>query len=250
MIEQSEHEGIVTLRLAHGKASLLDLELVDAVARAVAEFEASDARVLILTGTGSIFSAGVDLVRLTDGGAEYVERLFPALARMLLDLFSLPKPLVVAANGHAIAGGCILTLAGDYRLMAAGNGRIGIPELLVGVPFPPTILEALRFAVPSQHLQMLLYTGRTVPPHEALRLGLVDEVVDSTVLMERTNEIARQFAALPSDAFRLAKRQLRDHVISQAKHHAAELEGDALDLWRDPATHQRIRDYLASTVKK
>jgi enoyl-CoA hydratase len=250
MIERSEHEGIVTLRLAHGKASLLDLELVDAVARTVAEFEASDARALILTGTGSIFSAGVDLFRLTDGGPAYVERLFPALARMLLDLFSLPKPLVVAANGHAIAGGCILTLAGDYRLMAAGNGRIGIPELLVGVPFPPTILEAVRFAVPSQHLQMLLYTGRTVPPNEALRLGLVDEVVDSTVLMERTNEIARQLAALPNQAFRLAKRQLRDGIISRAKHYAAELEGDALDLWRDPATHQRIRDYLASTVKK
>jgi enoyl-CoA hydratase len=250
MIERSEHEGIVTLRLAHGKASLLDLELVDAVARAVAEFEASDARALILTGTGSIFSAGVDLFRLTDGGTEYVERLFPALARMLLDLFSLPKPLVVAANGHAIAGGCILTLAGDYRLMAAGNGRIGMPELLVGVPFPPTILEAVRFAVPPQHLQMLLYTGVTVSPGEALRLGLVDEVVDSTILMERTNEIARQFAALPSDAFRLAKRQLRDNIISRAKHYAHELEGDAFDLWRDPATHQRIRDYLATTVKK
>lgn len=250
MIERSEHEGIVTLRLAHGKASLLDLELVDAIARSVAEFEASDARALVLTGTGSIFSGGVDLVRLMNGGVEYLERLFPAMARMLLDLFALPKPLIVAANGHAIAGGCILALAGDYRLMAAGNGRIGIPELLVGVPFPPTVLEALRFAIPPQHLQMLLYTGRTVLPDEALRLGLVDEVVDPSTFSERTNEIARQIAALPSEAFRLAKRQLRDGAISRAKHYAAELEGDALDLWRDPATQQRIRDYLASIAKK
>lgn len=250
MIERSETEGIVTLRLAHGKAAALDLELVDSLAREVAEFNASDARVLILTGTGSIFSAGVDLIRLTNGGREYVERLFPALARMLLELFSLPKPLIVAANGHAIAGGCILTLAGDYRLMAAGNGRIGIPELLVGVPFPPTILEALRFAIPPQHLQMLIYTGRTVLPDEALRLGIIDEVAAPEALDARAMELARQFAALPQRTFTLTKRQVRDQIISRAKHYAAELEGDALEIWSDPATHETIRAYLAKTVKK
>ncbi|HKR64383.1 MAG TPA: enoyl-CoA hydratase/isomerase family protein [Thermoanaerobaculia bacterium] len=251
MIERTEQEGIVTLRLAHGKASLLDIELVEAIARAIAEYNADDgARVLVLTGTGSIFSAGVDLVRLVDGGTAYVDRLFPALAHMLLDLFSIPKPLIVATNGHAIAGGCIMTLAGDYRLMAAGNGRIGIPELLVGVPFPPTILEAIRFALPPQHLQMLVYTGRTVLPDEALRLGMVDEVVDAAQFETRTMELARHFAGLPQHAFLLAKRQVRDKIISRAKHYAAELEGDALELWRDPATHQVIRDYLAKTVRK
>jgi enoyl-CoA hydratase len=250
MIERSEQDGIVTLRLAHGKVSALDIELVDAIALALAEFQASDARVLVLTGTGSTFSAGVDLIRLIDGGTEYVERLFPALAHMLLDLFSLPKPLIVAANGNAIAGGCIMTLAGDYRLMAAGKGRMGIPELLVSVPFPPTILEAVRFAVPPQHLQMLIYTGRTVLPEDALRFGLVDEVVEPAALEERTLELARHFARLPQRAFALAKRQVRDKIIGGAKHYAAELEGEALELWRDPKTHQMIRDYLAKTVKK
>ncbi len=250
MIEVTSREDIVTIRLAHGKASALDLELVETLARAVAEFAASDARALVLTGTGSIFSAGVDLFRLTEGGREYVERFVPALGRMLLDLFSLPKPLIVAANGHAVAGGCILTLAGDYRLMAAGNGRIGMPELLVGVPFPPTVIEAIRFALPPQHLQMLMYTGRTVLPDEALRLGMVDEVVDPASLAARTEEIARQFAALPAPAFTLAKRQIRDKIISRAKHYASELDGEVLDLWSAPETHQRIREYLAKTVKK
>src|SRR5687767_11604222 len=146
MIERSENLGIVTLRLAHGKASALDLELVEGVAREVAEIALSDETgAVILTGTGSIFSAGVDLYRLTDGGDEYVSRFVPALSRMLLDLFALPKPLVVAVNGHAIAGGCIFTLTGDYRIMAAGNARMGMPELLVGVPFPPAVIEVVRF---------------------------------------------------------------------------------------------------------
>jgi len=250
MISRTTNGTVTTLRLAHGKASALDLELVEGLARAVAEAGASDAQAVILTGTGSIFSAGVDLFRLADGGADYARRFVPALSRMLLELFSFPKPLVVAVNGHAIAGGCIMTLTGDYRLMAAGNGRIGMPELLVGVPFPPRVLEAVRFAVPPQHLQTLMYTGRTVTPEDALRFGLVDEITAPDALESRAEEMARQLAALPPHAFALAKRQLRDRTITHAKHYANELDGEVFEQWSSPETHARIHEYLAKTVKK
>ena len=248
MIDRTTSDHVVTLRLAHGKAAALDLELIDAMALAFTELATSAARAVILTGTGSIFSAGVDLFRLVNEGAEYVDRFFPALSRLILDLFAFPKPLVVAVNGHAIAGGCIFTLCGDYRLMAAGTGRIGIPELLVGVPFPASVLEVIRFGVPQQNLQMLMYTGGTVLPEEALRLGIVDEVADD--LSARAGAVARQLASLPPHAFALAKRQLRDRTISHAKHYAHELDGAAHEQWRAPETHARIRDYLARTVKK
>ena len=250
MIERTEQDGITTLRLAHGKASALDIELVEGLAREIAEITLSDTRAVVLTGTGSIFSAGVDLFRLVDGGREYADRFVPALSRMLLELFALPKPLLVAVNGHAIAGGCIITLAGDYRLMSAGNGRIGIPELLVGVPFPPSVIEALRFALPPQHLQMLMYTGRTFLPDDALRLGIVDEVVDAASLSARTAEMAQHFASLPTRAFALAKRQLRDKAIDRAKHYANELDAEVQESWGDPATIEHIRSYLAKTVRK
>ena len=250
MIERSEHEGITTLRLAHGKASALDLELVEGLARVVAEVTESDTRAVILTGTGAIFSAGVDLFRLVEGGRDYADRFVPALSRMLLELFAFPKPMIIAANGHAIAGGCIFTLAGDYRLMAAGNGRIGIPELLVGVPFPPSVIEAVRFALPPQHLQMLMYTGRTFTPDDALRHGLVDEVVDASTLAARADEMARHFASLPPRAFALTKRQLRDRTISRAKHYGNELDAEVQKLWGEPATLDAVRAYLAKTVKK
>ncbi len=250
MIERSDNDGITTIRLAHGKASALDVELVDALALAVAEVQASDARALILTGSGSIFSAGVDLYRLVDGGREYAERFLPSLSRTLLDLFSFTKPLIVAANGHAIAGGCVFTLAADYRLMAAGNGRIGIPELLVGVPFPPSVIETVRFVVPPQHLQMLMYTGRTFTPDDALRFGLIDEVAEPATLLTRADELARQLASLPEAAFALAKRQLRDRTIGRAKHYANDFDPAVLDQWTAPDTTTRIREYLAKTVKK
>ena len=248
MIERTTDQNVVTLRLAHGKASALDLELADNLALAINELSASDAGAVILTGTGSIFSAGVDLFRVVNEGPDYVKRFFPALAHLILELFAFPKPLVVAVNGHAIAGGCIFTLAGDYRLMAAGNGRIGMPELLVGVPFPASVLEVIRFAVPPQHLQTLIYTGRTITTDEALRLGLVDEVTAD--LSSRAAAVAAQLASLPSEAFQLAKRQLRDKAISRAKHFSHELDAAALEAWCSPATHLRIRDYLDKTIRR
>jgi enoyl-CoA hydratase len=248
MIERSSTGDVVTLRLAHGKVSALDLELAEALALTINELATSDARAVVLTGTGSSFSAGVDLFRVVDGGRDYVARFFPALARLMLELFGFPKPLVVAVNGHAIAGGCIFTLCGDYRLMAAGNARIGMPELLVGVPFPASVLEVIRFALPPQHLQTLVYTGRTVEPQEALRLGIIDEVTDT--LPSRAEAVAAQFAALPTEAFALAKRQLRSRAITHAKHYANELDADALESWSSDATHARIRAYLAKTIKK
>lgn len=248
MIDRSTADGIVTLALTHGKAAALDLELVDALALEINELSASDARAVILTGAGSIFSAGVDLFRVVEAGSDYVARFFPALARLILDLFAFPRPLVVAANGHAIAGGCIFVLCGDYRIMAGGTARIGIPELLVGVPFPASVIEVIRFAVPPQHLQSLMYTGRTVLGEEAVRLGIVDEVADDVAA--RAEAVARQLAELTPQPFLLAKRQLRDRAISRAKHYAHELDGEALELWSAPETHERIRDYLAKTVKK
>src|SRR5437764_8628045 len=125
MIERSESEGIVTLRLAHGKASAMDIELCDALRRELAA--SRDARAVILTGSGSIFSAGVDLFRMLKDGAGYVERFWPALSGVLEELFLFPRPAIAAANGHAIAGGCLLVAACDHRLMS--GGKIGVPEL-------------------------------------------------------------------------------------------------------------------------
>lgn len=251
MIERTLVDSVLTLRLSYGKASALDLELVEALALAINEAASDDAvRAVILTGTGSIFSAGVDLYRLVDQGRDYAQQFLPALSRMLLDLFAFPKPLVVAVNGHAIAGGCLFALAGDYRLMAQGNGRIGVPELLVGVAFPPSVIEAIRFALPAQQLQALLYSGKTVLPDEALQRGIVDELVDPATLTSRAEEMARHLASLPPRAFALAKHQLRETAIDRGKHYAHELDGEVIEIWSSPETHAAIRAYLAKTVKK
>jgi enoyl-CoA hydratase len=248
MIERSQHEGIRTLRLAHGKASALDVELLEAL---LAELDGvgEDVRALILTGTGSIFSAGVDLFRLTQGGADYVQRFLPLLSRCLRTLFAYPGPVVVAANGHAIAGGCVLVLTADVRLMAEGTGRIGLPELLVGVPFPAAPLEVVRFAVPPDRVQALIYTGRTLPPQEALAAGLIDEVVAPENLQARAQEIAGQLARIPPQAYRLTKQSLRAAALERMERGAAQ-DPAALEVWAAAQTHAHVREYLRQTLRK
>src|SRR3954469_18763101 len=108
MLQRDLADGILTLRIDHGKAGALDVELAQAVISALGD--AGDARAVVLTGTGSIFSAGVDLFRLVEGGPDYVREFFPLLTGFIHRLFTLPVPLVVAANGHSIAGGGLMVM--------------------------------------------------------------------------------------------------------------------------------------------
>ncbi len=249
MIDRVQHEGILTLRLAHGKANALDVELLDALLGEL-NGAAEGVRAVILTGTGSIFSAGVDLFRVTREGADYVRRFLPLLCRVLHALFTFPRPVVAAVNGHAIAGGCVVALACDARLMAEGTGTVGVPELLVGVPFPAVALEVVRFAVPREKVQSLIYTGRTLPARDALSAGLVDEVVAPDALPARAQELARQLAAIPPHVYSLTKQSLRAEALERMEKTGERLDQAALDVWSAPQTHAHIREYLRRTLGK
>jgi enoyl-CoA hydratase len=243
--------GTTILRLAHGKASAMDLELLRGLRAAFERLGADPAvRAIVLTGSGSIFSAGVDLRRLLAGGREYIERFLPELDGCFLTLFGCDKPVVAAINGHAIAGGCILAACCDVRLMAAGDGRIGAPELKVGVPFPPAIVEILRFALAPQHVQEMLLRGRLCSPEEALARGLVDEVVAPERLMERALQLADEMAAAPAVAFRLTKRELREPVLERARATAGASRAALVDAWASEEVLGAVRRYVEKTLGK
>lgn len=244
-------DGVVVLRLEHGRANAIDRELADELADRMRELGAGDpAPAVILTGSGPIFSAGVDLFRLLEEDESYVDGFLPALRRMLLGVATYPRPVVAALNGHAVAGGCILALACDLRLMAEGVGTVGVPELRVGVPFPGLALRILRAAVPSARLRPLVYGGRTYGPREAHGLGLVDEVVEPERLLARAVEAAAELAAIPAEAFALTKRQLAATEPGERDEggDADEVERSVLRSWRSAEAREAIRAYLERTL--
>lgn len=248
MLTRTVADGVDVLRIEHGKANALDLELLDALSTAFDEAAGSRGG-LVLTGSGSIFCAGVDLFRVVGGGRPYIERFLPALSRVFLQLFTLPRPVVAAINGHAIAGGCILACACDCRVMGQGKGRIGLPELAVGVPFPASAVELLRSVTGSARLQELLYFGRTYEPPDALTHGLVDEVVAADAVLARATIVARDLAARPGDSFRITKNYVRGPAAARIRA-AEEDAGRLLDAWASPETIASVRAYLEKTLKK
>jgi len=138
----------------------------------------------------------------------------------------------------------------DYRIMAEGSARLGVPELLVGVPFPPIVLEVLRFALPDEHIQELVYLGQTYAPEKALGFGLLDELVKAESLLERAKEVADRLASVPMPAFESCKRQLRQPFIERAARFDAEDGGRILQQWCSPETHAIVRAYVEKTIRK
>ncbi|GAA4083827.1 enoyl-CoA hydratase/isomerase family protein [Nonomuraea soli] len=210
MIERTEIDDVVVLRLAHGKVNALDLELLERLTEILTELQGQPPRGVVLTGTGGAFSAGVDLWRIVDGGPAYIEAFLPALSAAFLAAFNLPQPLVAAVNGHAIAGGCVLAACADHRVMG-GRGTIGVTELLVGVPFPTTALTILEYALGPAQTRACVVGGATFEPAQALERGLVDELDDDPV--SAAVAVARRMAtAVPADTYAFTKHQLRRSV--------------------------------------
>ena len=249
MIETKQEDGITILQMRHGKANALDTELCQALGDALKH--AHGARAVVLTGDDRIFSAGVDLVRLLKDGPDYRRALVQSLAQLLDSLFFYPRPLVAAVNGHAIAGGCILACTADHRVMTRDAARIGVPELLVGVPFPAIALEIMRTTTTAYHLQQLVYRGLTCEPLQALAWGLVDELVNKEHVLERALVRAHELAAIPARSFELTKLQARLPVRERLQS-ASTQQADAqvLEAWNSSEVVEAIRQYVEKTLGK
>ncbi|WP_433306194.1 enoyl-CoA hydratase/isomerase family protein [Actinoplanes sp. CA-030573] len=237
MIDLEERDGIAVVRLAHGKVNALDLELLRSITETFAELDRSDAPAVVFTGSGRAFSAGVDLWRIIDGGAAYVHEFLPALDAAFLAVFRIGKPVVAAINGHAIAGGAILAAACDQRVMAGGT--IGVTELLVGVPFPPSALGILGHAFGERRAREAVLSGVTLAPPEALAAGHIDEIGSLEAAIVR----AERLATIPPDTFRLSKDQLRAAVRGEPDPRVEEL-------WVRAAEDGRIERYMTETVRR
>lgn len=236
---------VKVIRLARGKVNALDLELVRALAE---EFQSPGSEcAIVLTGTERIFSAGVDLQRLLTSDSDYTRTFLAEFDALVRTIFDFPVPVVAALTGHAIAGGCLIGAACDYRIM--GHGRIGVTEAIVGLPIPPVSLEALRFTVGEQTTGLVL-TGRTVEANEALSMGLIDELADPSDVLPRAITMAQQFASAPSRNFALHKNLLRAQARRAMSEAVADHAQATAEAWLDPENRTFVAEYLASLKKR
>jgi enoyl-CoA hydratase len=240
MVTVEARGDVQVVRLENGPVNVLDLALVRDL---TATFDGlTDAGAVVLTGAGRAFSAGVDLRKLLDGGEDYATEFLPALTAAFRAVFDHPRPVVAAINGHAIAGGCVIAAACDRRLMSAGT--IGVTELLVGVPFPVSALEAMRYLVGPATASLVL-TGRTFTPPEALGIGLVDEVVAPDGLLRSAVSAAQSLANIPPATYALTKAQLRGETSRRIADGDAAFTTMLVDMWTAAPARSSIAAYLS-----
>src|SRR5262249_7857078 len=149
-----------------------------AIERGLDEAGGKDARGVVLTGYERFFSAGLDLVALYELPRHEMDAFMAWFDAVMLRGFAFPRPVGAALGGHGLAGGAILALACDARIMGASAGRFGLNEIRLGVPFPASALEIVRQAVPAGAVEEILYLGELFEPRAALTRGLVTAVVD------------------------------------------------------------------------
>jgi len=240
MLDFEERGEVAIMRLQHGKVNALDLELLLAITEAMRAVD--QARAVVITGSGSVFSAGVDLQRIVAGGPSYVREFLPALSESFMAIFDHPGPVVAAVNGHAIAGGCVIAAACDVRLMS--QGKIGLAELSVGVPFPPAAMEIMRHAV-GPAIGHLVLTAALLDPAQAQSIGLIQHVCTAEVLLESAVDRARQMARTPAGVFSVSKRQLQQPARDRIAARSGEEEAVA-EMWSSDRTRDAIAQYLGA----
>ncbi len=233
-------DGVTILRIDRPPVNALDVDTLNELSDAFDEAAGDDTRAVVLTGTDKTMSAGADLVKVLAGDDAYIDAGIDALTRNFRTLFEFPKPVVAAVNGHALAGGAVLTCGCDYRVMGKWAGSIGAIELTAGVPFPAWALEVLRYAVKSEYFPEIVYFGRSYVPEVAVQKGLVDGIVADTLLMQRSIEVAHELMQVPEITFSITKRSMRA-ATSEAARALMRFDDDVKAAWKSKVVQDAVR---------
>lgn len=246
MLNLINHDAIREINLARPPVNALNLELLQALRAAVDDSVRDGVRGIVLSGAQGLFSAGVDVPALLDrdraGVLEYWRELFALCGTMARS----PIPMAAAITGHSPAGGAVLSLFCDYRVMAEGPYRIGLNEVQVGLIVPEAIQLALRRVVGPYRAERLLVSGAMIDASAALACGFVDELTGVDQVTTRALHWMNELLALPAHAM-LATRKLARADLANAY---ADMDALPLDDFTDAFFHPQTQATLQALVAR
>ena len=226
--------------LDRGKVNAIDEQVVRQLDDALSAVEnAEDVRAVVLTGSGKFFSFGFDIPAFMDHSRQAFTRFLETFTALYTRLYTFPRPVVAALNGHAVAGGCMLALACDRRIMSAGPGKISLNEITFGSSVFAGCVAMLRAIVGQQNAERVLATGALWLPEQALELGLVDAVVPPARLREAAIESAREIAG-DAVAFQSMRKLLRGQIAETMRRHESASIREFVEIWYSDATRERL----------
>jgi enoyl-CoA hydratase len=206
---------VATVVMDDGKANALSQPMIQSLLESLKRAE-SEAGALVLAGRPERFSAGFDLRVMMSGPAQAVE-LLTAGSGLLLALYGSPIPVVIACTGHAVAGGALVVLTGDYRVGAAGPFKIGLNEVSIGLPVPVLAMELARDRLSKREIHHATLLAKIYDPEAGVRAGYLDEVVAPDAVISRAQAEATRLAAFGKAPYRATKERLRGKTIAHIR---------------------------------
>jgi enoyl-CoA hydratase/carnithine racemase len=212
----AERDGITVLSADRPPANAMDVGLLEELVGAVGQLAKDPPPALVLAGRPGFFSAGLDLKAVPEYGPAEQRRLVDGINQLAIGVYGLPCPVVCAITGHAIAGGFVLAVCGDHRV-ASTEGKYGLTEVKVGVPYPQGAIGVVRAELSAAAARVLVLGNRLVDAAECVRLGAFDEAVGRDAVVDRALEVAQELAALPAEIYARTKAELRDATLADLR---------------------------------
>ncbi|MCG8651004.1 MAG: enoyl-CoA hydratase/isomerase family protein [Pirellulales bacterium] len=240
-LDLSLEGNIVTVTIQRPKVNALNEELVDELNDCFRELSKDKGvKAVVLTGQGSFFSFGFDVPGFMDYKKKAFERYVRKFSKLTQQIFLFQKPVIAGLNGHAIAGGCILALSCDYRVMVKGKPKISLNEVTFGSTVFSSVAEYLRFAAGSGNAQKILYSGKMYSAEEALSLGLIDQAVSQRSFASSVHKIALEYAARDKKVFRSVKKLLRSETYKKIEKNEKRTITEFVDIWYSKSTRAQL----------
>lgn len=249
MIQTIQHGAVRELRLDRPPVNALSPELIVALRQAIQAAPGDGARAIVLSGAPGRFSGGLDVPLLLTLDRPAMAALWRAFYALLGAIASSPVPIASAITGHAPAGGTVLAMFCDWRVMAEGDYKIGFNEVQVGLPIPPVIWVGARRLLGLRPAEQLAVSGRLLASREALAVGLVDEVVPIEQVVERATSWCERLLALPPQAMTTTRRLARADLVAVFEANLEPELESVIAAWWSPETQATLRA-LADRLRK
>ena len=245
-IHIDRQDGVATVKLGWGVTNALDLQRVEALAERLQalRLDPEVGGLVLSSANEKFFSIGFNIPQLYGLPKQDFETFYRAFNRLCLDLYTFPKPTIAAIAGHAIAGGCILTLCCDYRFIAQGRKLMGLNEIKLGVPVPYPADCILRHLVGERHARDVLGIGEFYQPDQLLAMGMVDQVLPLERVLPESIEKVRALGAMPRAAFAMIKHNRVETIQDQILARLEEKERFFIECWYGQPARQRLKEAM------
>ncbi len=244
-VETEVRDGLAIVRLSRDRGNAIDDGVIDGLMDALQRAEDDPAvEGMLLGARGKLFSPGLDLQALVDLDRPAMARFMKRFSACVLQAYTFPKPMVAALDGHALAGGMVLALTADWRVLR-DDALVGLNELKVGVPLPFGVTLIVREAVAGPRREEVALFGRNYRGPEAVDVGLVQEAHASDGLEDLAVERLREMTSKDLRSFAVTKRYLRSRTVERIRAYDAQFGDEFLDCWFSPGTRARIEGIVA-----